>query len=114
MSKGGHSNFHHHNVDLFWNNGFGICRQADGFADGYYDNYLWISRDGNYGSGQMCTGGAKTIVGGNTIWSPKGNITECGTSLAAWQAKGNDVGTKAMAYPPDETVLSVVRRTLRM
>ena len=30
---------------------------------------------------QTCSGGAKTVVHGNTIWSPTGNITECGMQL---------------------------------
>lgn len=111
---GGHSNFHHANVDLFWSKGFGICNQAFGYADGYYDNYLYLSSDGNYGDGQQCTGGAKTIVGGNTIWSPTGKITECGKDLADWQAEGNDVGTKALPHPADAEVLAIVRQTLKM
>ena len=111
---GGHSNLHHDNVDLFWSGGFGICAQEEGFADGYYGNYLYLLRDGDYGRGQTCSGGAKTIVHHNTIWSPTGNITECGKSLAEWQAAGNDVGTTATAYPSDATVMAVVRKTLRM
>jgi hypothetical protein len=63
---------------------------------------------------QQCTGGAKTIVGGNTIWSPTGKITECGKDLADWQAEGNDVGTKALPYPADAEVLAIVRQTLKM
>ena len=50
----------------------------------------------------------------NTIWSPTGKISECGMSLAQWQAKGNDVGTTASPYPDDKTVLAIVRKTLRM
>lgn len=111
---GGHSNFHHANVDLFWSSGFGICPQADGFADGYFDNFLYLSQDGNYGSGQTCSGGAKTIVGNNTIWSPTGAVTECGKPLADWQAEGNDVSTKALPYPDDAVVLNVVRETLSL
>lgn len=111
---GGHSNFHHANVDLFFSVGFGICAAADGFADGYFDNFLYISQDGDYGHGQACSGGAKTLVRNNTIWSPTGAITECGKSLADWQAEGNDVGTTALAYPEDAAILSVVRTTLRI
>jgi hypothetical protein len=111
---GGHSNFHHDNVDLFWSAGFGICPQADGYADGYYGNYLYLSQDGDYGHGQACTGGSKTIVHSNTVWSPTGKITECGKSLAEWQAEGNDLGTVTAPYPPDATVLGVVRKTLQM
>merc|ERR1712194_882624 len=89
---GGHSNFHHHNLDLFWGKGFQITPQLDGFEDGYYDNSLWLMNDGDFGRG-ACTTPGKTVVHDNTIWSPTGNVTECGSSLADWQKKGNDVGT---------------------
>ena len=79
-------------------------------ADG---NYLYKAGDGNYGGG-ACTAPGKTIVGGNTIWSPTGNITECGMPLAKWQAQGNDLGTTAVAYPDDSVVLAQVKKTLGM
>ena len=110
---GGHDNFHHANVDLFWNDGYGICPQIEGHADGYYDNYLYLAKDGNYGSG-ACAAPGKTVVGGNTIWSPTGAITECGQTLAQWQAQGNDAGTTASAYPADSVVLAQVKKTLGM
>ena len=31
---GGHSNFHHGNLDLFYAEGFGIAQAVDGFQDG--------------------------------------------------------------------------------
>jgi hypothetical protein len=108
---GGHDNFHHGNVDLFWSEGFGVCPQLDGHEDGYYNNYLYLAKDGNYGGG-ACTAPGKTVVGGNTIWSPNGNITECGTTLAKWQAAGNDPGTTAAPYPADSVVLAVVKQVL--
>jgi hypothetical protein len=73
-----------------------------------------MAGDGNYGNGQSCTGPGKTIVGGNTIWSPTGAIKECGTTLADWQSKGNDVGTTASAYPADSVILAQVKTTLGM
>jgi hypothetical protein len=113
---GGHSNFHINNVDLFWSRGFGICSQLDGYADAYVGNYLYISGDGPYGDGQSCNGPGRTIVGGNTIWSPTGAITECGMTLQQWQAKdpSNDPGTVATPYPTDDAVLAQVRKTLMM
>ena len=111
---GGHSNFHHANVDLFWSSGFGINGQLEGYADGYYENFLYQSKDGAYGGGQTCSGAGKTIVGGNTIWSPTGAITECGTSLTNWQAQGNDVGTVGLPYPADAVILAQVKKTLLM
>lgn len=91
--------------------GWGV--QLENMADGYYENYLYLASDGDYGHG-TCSGPGATIVGGNTIWSPTGNITECGTSLAAWQAKGNDPGTVGKSYPTDLTVLALARQTLNM
>ncbi len=48
-------------------------------------------------------------MGGNTIWSPTGAITECGMSLAAYQATGGDPGTTAAAYPDDAVVLGIAK-----
>ncbi len=108
------ANYHHDNLDLFWSAGFGICAQLPGFEDGYYGNSLWIGKDGGYGGGQACKGAADavTIVGGNTVWSPTGAITECGMSLPQWQAAGNDVGTTGSPFPADVTVLALARSLL--
>ena len=92
--------------------GFDICAQLEGHADQYYSNMLYQSQDGAYGSGQTCTGAGKTIVYNNTIWTPTGTVTECGTSLAAWQAQGNDIGTTASKYPADSVVLAEARALL--
>ena len=109
---GGHDNFHHGNLDLFWSAGFGICGVVDGHGDGYYDNILWLAKDGNYGGGQVCSGAGITHVFNNTVFSPTGRITECGTSLAAWQAKGGDPGTTAAPYPADGLILGIARNLL--
>ena len=109
---GGHSNVHRGNLDLFWSLGFGICPQIDGHVDGYYSNILYIAKDGNYGSGQACTAPGKTIVYNNTIYSPTGAITECGKTLAEWQAAGNDPMTTAMPYPDDSVILAIARNLL--
>ncbi len=109
---GGHANFHHHNLDLFWSQGFGICQQLPGFEDGYYSNWLYLAKDGNYGGGQNCTVPGGTIVHDNTVWSPTGAVTECGKSLAAYQAAGGDPGTVASPYPDDSVVLGVARQLM--
>ncbi len=111
--QGGSDNHHAYNLDLFWSTGFGICSQPNGYADGYYGNYLWLAKDGNYGSGQACMGQTgQTIVFNNTVWSPTGAITECGMSLAQYQAKGGDPGTTGSPYPADSVVLSLARSIL--
>ena len=106
------SNFHHDNLDLFWSAGFGICGTLPGYADGYYKNSLYLAKDGSYGGGQTCGDPAGTAVYGNTIWSPTGAITECGKTLAEYQATGGDPGTTASAYPDDSVVLAAAKALL--
>ena len=108
---GGHANYHHDNLDLFWSSGFGICPALPAYEDGYYRNTLYLAKDGNYGGGQNCNPGG-TAVYGNTIWSPTGAITECGKTLAEYQAAGGDPGTTAAAYPDDSVVLGVAKALL--
>jgi hypothetical protein len=85
-----------------------------GHGDAYTGNYLWLTQDGSYGSGQTCSGAGMTIVGGNTIWSPTGAVSECGTTLPQWQAQGNDPGTTAAAWPADSAILTLARSILGM
>ena len=73
---------------------------------------MYLAKDGNYGGGQNCTIPGGTIVHDNTVWSPTGAVTECGTSLAQYQSKGGDPGTKASAYPDDSVVLAVARKLM--
>ncbi len=63
------------------------------------NNTCVLNHDGDYAR-PICAGGGKTRLGGNRVFSPLGNITECGQPLRAWQAAGNDFGTTAAAYPP--------------
>ena len=43
-------------------------------------------QDGDY-SKPICSGRGKNVLGNNSVYSPTGNLTECGMSLAAWQAQ---------------------------
>jgi hypothetical protein len=105
---GGHSNVHSANYDIGFTGGFSICPQLEGFSDEYTNNTLYQIKDGNYGNGQTCSGNGTTIVGDNTVWTPTGAVTECGMTLAQWQAQGHDAGTTAAAWPSDQTVLNGV------
>lgn len=53
-----------------------------------------------------------THVFNNTVWTPTGAVTECGMTLAAYQAKGGDVGTTAGAYPDDSVVLNIAKQLM--
>ena len=43
-------------------------------------------QDGDYAK-PICSGRGKNVLGNNSIFSPTGAITECGATLAAWQAQ---------------------------
>lgn len=118
----GHDNIHASNVytyvDIGISNGYGGevstpgKGQLDGHQSQFYNNYVLLNGDGDY-SKPICSGVGKTILANNSIFSPTGNITECGTSLAAWQANGgNDPGTTAAPYPADEVVIALARQRL--
>ena len=90
-----------------------MCPTISGHQDGYYNNFLYQAKDGNYGNPAGCSsfgqGPNATIVFNNTVWTPTGAVTECGTTLAQYQSKGGDPMTTASAYPQDSLVLSIAR-----
>jgi len=69
-------------------------------------NLCVINHDGNYGL-PTCTGDDKSVMGNNTVFTPTGNVTECGAPIADWQAAGNDVGTTVAAYGDALTPLAI-------
>lgn len=74
-----------------------------------------LKGDGNYGDGQQCTTTANadaTIVHNNKVFTPTGAVRECGMTLAAWQAAGNDPGTVAAPWPADDGLLTVAKAAL--
>ena len=110
---GGHDIHHHDNVYGYINEGFHIITtQEKGHNNMFYSNNVVLNKDGNYGSGQACSGDGKLIVHDNKIYTPKGKVTECGTDLAKWQAKGNDPRTTAGKWPSDSDLLNMIRKQL--
>ena len=61
---------------------------------------------------QVCSGRGTSVIANNTVWTPTGNVTECGSSLAAWQAQGGDPGTTAAPYPSTATILDYAQLVL--
>ena len=110
---GGHNNHHYQNIYAYSSSGYGICAQLKGHEDYFYDNTLVLEKDGDYGRG-ACSGDGKTVVHDNRVYSPTGKITECGKSLEAWQALGNDPGTLASPLPADEELVSMIRELLSL
>lgn len=65
--------------------------------DSFVNNTVFQSKEQAYGyANAICSGGSATVLADNTIYTPSGNITECGEPLAKWQAAGNDPGTVAL------------------
>ena len=87
------------------------CGQLPGHVDMFYSNMVVLTRDGDYGHG-TCSGPGMTVVHDNIIFTPAGNVTECGMSLADWQAKGNDQDTMAGKGIPDETLVDAMKDLL--
>ena len=112
---GGHDNHGHDNVYAYVGQGFGICGQLKGHVDVFVNNIVVQTQDGNYANG-ACSGDGKTVVGNNTVYTPTGRVTECGTSLAQWQAQGNDPMTTnhSFAELTDDLLLGYARATLGM
>ena len=54
----------------------------------------------------------KTVVHDNAYYTADGNITECGMSLQAWQAKGNDKGSTVARYPKDDEIIGWAKAKL--
>ena len=85
--------------------------QLPDHVDMFYNNTVILTKDGDYGHG-ACSGSAMTIVHDNRIYTPTGKVTECGTSLKEWQAKGNDPDTTADVWPSDDELVSATKKLL--
>ena len=103
----GHDNHHHNNIYGYVSSGLGICCQCEGHED-YFHNSVVMTRDGNYGN-PRCSGPGKTVVHDNAIYTPTGNVTECGMSLADWEKQGNDPGSHASVFPGDAVLLEAIK-----
>jgi hypothetical protein len=112
---GGHDNHAFDNVYAYVGQGFGICGQLKGHVDYFYNNHVIQDGDGNYANG-ACSGDGKTVVFNNTVYTPTGKVTECGTSLAQWQAQGNDPLTTNHSYAEltDDMLLGWAKTVLNM
>ena len=98
------------------NSAFGICNQLKGHPDQFHSNHV-VSSSSSYGGGQECHTTPSvdaTVVYDNTMYTPDGKFSECGTDLASWQAQGNDPGTSVQPFPDDNTLLALARGVLGM
>ncbi len=82
-------------------------------ASYFYGNRLVITgtKVGGFRCPDQGTFG-KTVVHDNEYFTADGNITECGMSLQAWQAKGNDKGSTVAKYPKDAEIIGWAKAKL--
>lgn len=70
--------------------------QLPGHVDSFINNTVYMTSD-NAGWGYanvICDPPASmTVIGSNEVYTPTGNVSQCGVPLAQWQAQGHDVGT---------------------
>ncbi len=98
------------------NSAFGICNQLKGHPDQFFQNHV-VSSASSYGGGQECKTTPSvdaTVVHDNTLYTPDGKFSECGTDLKSWQATGGDPGTVVLPTPDDATLLALARGVLGM
>jgi hypothetical protein len=104
-------------IGMGLHNGYGgtVGTPGKGFLEGhqpqFYDNQVILNADGDY-TKPVCSGVGTTVIYNNTVYSPTGAITECGTTLAQWQAQGNDLGTVATTYPSVDEIIASARAKL--
>ena len=110
---GGHDNWHFNNIYAYVGQGFRINTQFPGHEDYFFNNTVVMTKDGDYGN-PNCKDPGKTVVHGNHIYTPSGKVTECGMSLADWQAQGNDPGTMASTWPDDGVLVEMIQQLLNI
>mmetsp|Transcript_4055 Transcript_4055/g.6173 ORF Transcript_4055/g.6173 Transcript_4055/m.6173 type:complete len:357 (-) Transcript_4055:62-1132(-) len=104
---GGHDNHHYNNIYAYVDHGLGICEQLDGHEDYFYGNKVVMT--GTKVGSFACTGTGRPVIYNNEYYTTTGNVTECGMPLAAWQAQGNDHGSKVKSLPADGMVIQWAR-----
>ena len=102
---GGHNNYHTSNIYAYVGSRFGRGNNLS-----FVNNSCVLRTDRGYGSD--CGLPSGMAVSGNAVYSPSGNITACGMSLAQWLAEGHDIGTTIRILPNDKTLVAMGRTLL--
>jgi len=110
---GGHDNHHFGNIYGYVGEGPSVSGTLDGDEDLFTDNYVVMTGED---VGKMaCTAPGKTVMSNNQYFTQDGSITECGTSLAKWQAASpgnNDAGSNVTTLPTDAAIIARVKAKL--
>mmetsp|Transcript_5095 Transcript_5095/g.15535 ORF Transcript_5095/g.15535 Transcript_5095/m.15535 type:complete len:115 (-) Transcript_5095:198-542(-) len=107
---GGHDNRHYGNIYAYVRSALAICTQQPGHEDHFVNNSVVMT--GTDVGSFACEGSAKTLVSGNSYYTPTGKVTECKMELRNWQAMGNDVGSRVGPLPTDASIIELARKKL--
>ena len=113
---GGHDNHHHHNMYINTDTCMNIVAQFPGHNDAFYNNTCVIySNSSNYVSFEVKgSGDSLPVMHDNRVYTLDGNAKENGDTIAAWQAKGVDLGTTVALIPSEDELVSMARDLLNM
>lgn len=108
---GGHDNHHDNNLYAYVDKSLGVTQTLPGHGDSFTDNTVLLN---NLDVGSpVCTGDEPTVLARNTYLTSNGSVTECGMSLADWQAIGNDPNSTVGVLPDDpDTVIQWAKALL--
>jgi len=109
---GGHDNHHYNNVYAYVGQALGVCGMLDGHEDVFENNRVVMT--GTNVGGPQCSAPGKTKMANNAYYTPSGDVSECGSSLADWQAKdsSNEPNSTVSKTPSDEAIIGWARDVL--
>lgn len=110
---GGHDNHHSNNVYAYAGQALGVCGMIDGHEDVFQNNRVVLT--GTNVGGPQCSAPGKTKMANNSYYTPSGDVSECGSSLADWQAKdptNNEPGSSVAKTPSSGVIIGWARSVL--
>lgn len=110
---GGHDNHHTGNIYGFISQAVALCEMLDGHEDVFANNTVIMT--GTTVGNPDCEAPGKTVMQGNSYFTPDGTVTVCDMNLAQWQAAdpdNNEPGSTVDVIPDDDVVLEWIREKL--
>jgi len=109
---GGHDNYHTDNIYAYVGQALGVCGALNDHEDKFVGNKVVMTKTSV--GGPQCNAPGKTVMSNNEYYTSTGDVTECGKSLADWQAQSpsNELGSKVAKIPSDSTIVGWARDKL--
>jgi len=89
-----------------------VCGALNDHEDKFVGNKVVMTKTSV--GGPQCNAPGKTVMSNNEYYTSTGDVTECGKSLADWQAQSpsNELGSKVAKIPSDSTIVGWARDKL--